>query len=143
MRKFLFVFIVFLILLILCLYAITSDFASSLIPGWHTTIFPSYYFISFIVIANFIFPTLMFWMISKRNKKLKIAVLILHMLLSTIIISTLKFPSLFISSNGYDINQSAIESTIKFLRFIFIAFVTEQIIFGIYLFLNSRKEISN
>jgi hypothetical protein len=143
MRNFLFVLVTFLVIFTFCLYTISMDFLSSIIPGWHTTTLPPYFFISFIIVVNFIFPLFMFWIISKRDKKLRISFFIIHIILSTLIISVLKFPTIFINSNAYDINQSEIESIITLIKTTLITFIIEQLIFGIYLILILKKQNEN
>lgn len=125
--------IIFLLFCLYCFYTISDDLFSSIIPGWRTTIFPSNFFISFIILVNFIAPFLLYLIISKYAQGIKISILIGHMMLSTIIISMLKYPTVFINDSVYGINQSAIESKITPIKITVLTFIIEHVTFGIYL----------
>jgi hypothetical protein len=64
-------YIIFLVLGILLLISVnyTLDFVTSIIPGWHTTIFPPYFIAQIILAPLFFVLAFVYWR-SSKNKKL-------------------------------------------------------------------------
>jgi hypothetical protein len=127
--------ILFVILIPYSLLFFLSDFVSSIIPGWHTTIN------SFNLIANIIklivlfIVLILYWKLSNFQKEMKIKVFILHLILT--------IPSIFISkiplSNFVNFDSRNVEKTLteienlnRIVILINILFIIGQILFGIY-----------
>lgn len=60
MKKFIFILII-LFLIVACLYSITIDFATSIIPGWHTTIYPVWLIVLVFVVLFLMFYGLIYF----------------------------------------------------------------------------------
>jgi len=125
-----------LFLLLMFLSLVSQDFFSSVIPGWHTTILPLYYLISFIAIINFILPGLFFYWLKNKIKIVSFTPFLIHMILSTVITIALKFPMIFVPNVDF---QNLMEKTMKVFQILLIVFLLEQLIFGIHLFRISKK----
>lgn len=125
----------FVILIPYSFVFLESDFVTSIIPGWHTTIN------SFNLIANIIklivlfIVLILYWNLSNFQKEMKIKVFILHLILT--------IPSIFISkiplSNFVNFDSRNIEKTLteiqslnRIVILINILFLIGQILFGIY-----------
>ncbi len=143
MKKLLILVITILIVFFLLFSIIPLDIIYSIIPGWNTEIIPFYYIVLFVLIVNFFFPLLFYWLINRENKKIKIYVIYLHMFLSSLIILFFKIPGLFNNSIEYDLNQSVIESLIVRVRSVFLLFIFEQILFVLYLLFKIKPRDKN
>ena len=135
-KKSLIIFIfLFVILIPYSVVFLESDFVTSIIPGWHTTIN------SFNLIANIIklivlfIVLILYWKLSNFEKEIKIQFFILHLLLT--------IPSVFISkislSNFVNFDSRNVEKTLteienlnRIVILINILFIIGQILFGIY-----------
>jgi hypothetical protein len=100
-------FIAFLVLLLLTI-PFSFDFATSVVPGWHTTIFPPYFIWGLILIIVLLLVTIGYWLLSKRVDKTNWTLFSFHFLLTISTVIFLKFPSIFL-----DIQQTNQEETIK------------------------------
>ena len=104
-------FFAFLVLLLLTI-PFSFDFATSVVPGWHTTIFPSYFIWGLIVIIVLLIMTIGYWLLSKRVDKINWTLFAIHFLLTIPTVIFLKFPSIFL-----DVQQTNQEEIIKALSF--------------------------
>lgn len=107
MKKTYIPFLAFLLLLLLTI-PFSFDFATSTVPGWHTTIFPPYFIGGLIVIIVLLFATIGYWFLTKRVDKINWTLFAFHFILTIPTVLILKFPSLLL-----DIHQTNQEETIK------------------------------
>jgi hypothetical protein len=121
-----------LILLVLLLLAIPfSEFASSVVPGWHTTIYPSGFVRSFIVLIIGVFITIGYWQVSKKADKISWTLFVTHFILTLPALIILNFPSILldVEKNGLKVLLNAVKFRIQLA---WILFIIGQIIFLIY-----------
>ena len=126
-------FLAFLILLLLTI-PFSFDFATSLVPGWHTTIFPPYFVVGLIVIIVLLLVTIGYWLLSKRTDKINWTLFAIHFALTIPTIIYLKFPSIFLNVTFADQDKliKAIEFRMKLIPIAWILFIAAQIMFLIY-----------
>ena len=120
-------FLAFLILLLLAM-PFSFDLATSVVPGWHTRIFPPYFIWGFVVLVVLFFVTIAYWLLSKRTDKINWILFAIHFALTIPTIIYLRFPSIVWS-------VQLIKSTELRLKLIPIAwtlFIAGQILFLIY-----------
>ncbi|OYU79012.1 MAG: hypothetical protein CFE23_15995 [Flavobacterium sp. BFFFF1] len=102
-----------------------SDIASSVIPGWHTTIFPPYLvagiIVSFFVFINFIG----YCIISKRKTDISLKLFLLHLVLI--------LPAIFITDLIDPIEHKTNLALIISIAAILL-FIASQVSFGIMVF---------
>lgn len=126
-------FIAFLVLLLLTI-PFPVDLATSVIPGWHTTIFPHYFIWGLIVIIVLLLVTAGYWILSKRVGKINWTLFVFHFILTIPIIIFLKFSSIF--SEGRQNNQEeiaeAISLRIKLIPVAWTLFIAAQALFITY-----------
>lgn len=133
-------FLAFLILLLLSL-PFSFDFATSVVPGWHTTIFPPYFVWGLIVIIILLLVSIGYWLLSKRTDKINRVLFVIHFALTIPAIIYLKFPSIFLDVPLTDQNKliRAVEFRMMFVPVAWILFIVGQVLFLIY-FIRTIKQ---
>ena len=126
-------FFAFLILLLLTI-PFSFDFATSVFPGWHTTIFPPYFIWGLILIIVLLLVTIGYWILSKRVDKINWTLFAFHFILTIPTVIFLKFPSIFLDvqqTNQEEIIK-AISLRIKLIPVVWTLFIVGQTLFIIY-----------
>ena len=133
-------FIAFLILLLLTI-PFSFDFATSVVPGWHTTIFPPYFIWGLIVVIVLLLVTIGYWLLSKRTDKFNWTLFAIHFLLTIPTIIFLKFPTILLDVQLPDQDKliRAIEFRMKIIPIAWTLFIVGQILFLIY-FIRTIKQ---
>ena len=133
MKKSYIPFLAFLILLVLTI-PFPFDYTTSVISGWHTTIFPLYFTWIFVVMIILIFVTIAYWLLSRRVDKTNWTLFIIHLLVTIPTIIFIRFP--FILLNAHQANQpellTNISTRIKSIQIASWVFIAGQILFLIY-----------
>lgn len=126
-------FLTFLILLLLTI-PFSFDFATSVFPGWHTTIFPSYFIWGLIILVVLLLVTIGYWLLSKRTDKTNWILFAIHFALTISTVIYLKFPSILLGVSFADQDKfiKAIEFRMKLIPFVWALFIVGQILFLIY-----------
>jgi hypothetical protein len=126
-------FIAFLILLVLTI-PWSFDFATSVVPGWHTTIFPPYFIWGFFIMVVLLLATIGYWLISKRTDKTNWTLFAIHFLLTIPTVIYLKFPSILLDVQLTDQNEliEAFEFRMRLIPVAWALFIAGQIMFLIY-----------
>lgn len=133
-------FLAFLILLLLTI-PFSFDFATSVVPGWHTTIFPPYFIWGLIVVIILLLVTIGYWLLSKRTDKINWTLFAIHFALTIPTVIYLKFPSILLDVKLTDQNEliKAIEFRIRLIPVAWTLFSAGKILFLIY-FIRSIKQ---
>ena len=132
-------FIVFLVLLFLEI-PFSCNFATSVVPGWHTTIYPPAtiylpnYIWSVILRTVLLFFLIAYWLALKRADKINWWLFVFHLFLTIPTIIFIRFPSLFLNVQNIDQEEAynIISLRIKLIPWAEFLFVIGQIIFLIY-----------
>ncbi|MBG9378810.1 hypothetical protein I5907_21435 [Panacibacter sp. DH6] len=126
-------FLAFLILLLLTI-PFSFDFATSVVPGWHMTIFPPYYVWGLIVLIVLLLVTIDYWLLSKRTDKTNWTFFAIHFALTIPTIIYLKFPSILLDVHLTDQNElmKAIQFRMKLIPIAWALFIVGQTSFIIY-----------
>lgn len=126
-------FLAFLVLLLLTI-PFSFDFATSVVPGWHTTIFPPYFVWGLIVIVVLLMVTIGYWLITKRTDKTSWTLFTIHFALTIPTIIYLKFPSILLDVQETDQSEliRAIQFRMKLIPVAWALFIAGQILFLIY-----------
>lgn len=133
------IFVIFTIIIfpyytILCL---NSDFLSSLVPGWHTTIIPARLISNLIKFFILLIVSIYYFKLSKISKEIKYKKFVIHLLLTipAIFIAKLNLYE-FVTIYFYDPESflTPIQMVILINIFINLLFFIGQILFGIYYF---------
>ena len=126
-------FLAFLLLLLLTI-PFSFDFATSVVPGWHTTIFPPYFIWELIVIIVMLFVTIGYWLLSNQTDKINWTLFTIHSILTIPTILYLKFPSILLDFQATNQNEwiRAIDYRMKLIPLAWILFIVGQILFIIY-----------
>lgn len=138
----------FIFLWVLCfpfsLLFCMNDFVSSVIPGWHTTIYPFYYLGSFIKLLLLSLVIFGYLKLSKTQDKLSSKFFYSHFFLTLPSILFSKIPISFLIE--FDTNTVKMTNqivTIGYIRIIlFLLFLIGQIMFFIYYY-KTKKRLSN
>jgi DNA integrity scanning protein DisA with diadenylate cyclase activity len=134
--------ILFVILIPYSLLFLKSDFASSIIPGWHTTIN------SFNLIANILKLVLLFivvifyWKLSKIIKAMPFKYFILHLFLTIPSIIISKIPLIFFvnfDNQNLEKTINEIDNVNRIVIIINTLFIIGQILFGMYYYKTWKK----
>ena len=126
-------FLAFLVLLFLTI-PFSFDFATSVVPGWHTTIYPPYFVWGLVVIIILLLVTIGYWLLSKRVDKINWTLFAIHFILTIPTVIFLKFPSIFLDvqlTNREEI-INAIFVRVKLIPVAWTLFIIGQIFFVIY-----------
>ena len=128
-------FLAFLILLLLTI-PFSFDFATSAVPGWHTTIFPPYFIWGLVVLIVLLLVTIGYWLLTKRTDKTNWFLFAIHFLLTIPTVIYLKFPSILLDFKVTDQSEwiRAIQFRLKLIPVAWVLFVVGQILFLIYFF---------
>jgi hypothetical protein len=138
-------FLAFFVLLLLII-PFSFDFSTSVVPGWHTTIFPPYFLWGLIVIIALLLVTIGYWLLLKRVDKINWTLFALHFLLTIPTVIFIKFPSIFLDI--HETNQEeiikAIYSRIKLIPVAWTLFILGQALFIIYFVrtINSKRVVT-
>jgi hypothetical protein len=134
-------FVAFLVLLLLTI-PFSFDFATSVVPGWHTTIYPPYFIWTLALVVVLLFVVIGYWLISRQVNKVNWALFITHLLLTIPTIIFIKFPSILLNLDEPNRDQ-LIRSLVLRVRLIPWAeglFAVGQILFLVYFIRTIRKK---
>jgi len=126
-------FLAFLVLLLLTI-PFSFDFATSVVPGWHTTIYPPYFIWGLILIVVLLLVTIGYWLLSKRVDKINWTLFAIHFILTIPTIIFLKFPSVFLNvqQTSQDEILKSISFRIKLIPVAWTLFFVGQVLFLVY-----------
>ncbi|MFL9837453.1 hypothetical protein ABS768_08090 [Flavobacterium sp. ST-75] len=112
-----------------------ADFAMSVIPGWHTTILPPHFFLSFFITPWLLFTALIYLWAFIKKWPLNRLLIIIHVLLSIPLLIV------FLYKTDVDLNLSAENTALVFKAFFLatVAFVIAQIFFMLQLITTYKK----
>lgn len=126
-------FLAFLVILILTI-PFSFDFATTVVPGWHTTIYPPYFAWTAIVVIILLFVTIGYWLLSKQVDKINWTLFIVHFIVTIPTVIFIKFPSIFL--NVQQTNQEElikdISARVKLIPLAHGLFIAGQVLFLIY-----------
>lgn len=100
----------FLALLLVALFYFFGLLPMSMVPGWHTVIYPPYYPWLLIVILTLFFGTIGYWLYIKRISRLNRVLFIIYAVVTSLIYIFLKFPYLplkFLQDEGEALFRTA------------------------------------
>jgi hypothetical protein len=137
-------FLAFLILLLLTI-PFSFDFATSVVPGWHTTVFSPYFIWEVIVIIFLLLVTIGYWVLSKRAGKINWALFAIHIVFTIPTVTYLKFPSILpdVQLTDQDKLIKAINLQIKIIPIVWTLFIVGQFLFLVYFIRKSRQSKCN
>jgi hypothetical protein len=125
--------LMFLVLLLLTI-SFSVDFTTSVVPGWHTTIFPPYFILGLIVIIVLLLGTIGYWLLYNRTDRVSWTLFAIHFALTIPTMVYLKFPSILL--NVQFKNQEELIKEIvfrmKLIPMTWTLFIVGQILFLIY-----------
>ena len=137
-------FIPFLAFLILLLLAISFpfDFATSVVPGWHTTIFPPYFIWTFIVVIALLLVAIGYWLLSKRTDRINWTLFAIHCALTIPTVFFVKLPSFLVDfqKTNQDDLISVLAFRMKLIPIAWALFITGQLLFLVYFFRTIRNK---
>ena len=131
-------FLVFAVLFILTI-TLTSDAATSVVPGWHTTIFPPFFLISLFISVALLIVVVGYWKLAKGGYKVNLAVFIIHLMLTIPAVIHNIFPLSWITwlpDQNEVIEWVTWEA--NFTMTVYALFVLGQVLFLIYFFKTKR-----
>ena len=133
MRRPYFPFLAIIVLLLLT-SPFAFDFATSVVPGWHTTIFPPYFIWESIVVFVLILVTIGYWFLSKRVNKINWTLFAIHFMLTIPTVILLKFPSMLldVQQTNQEELAKALSMQAKIISMAWGLFIVGQILFFIY-----------
>lgn len=111
------------------------DYATSLIPGWHTVVTPPGFFLSFFIIPWIVFTVLIYVWAAVKKWPLNKLLIIIHVLLSI----PLLIVYIYDSNINLDFSSDNIEFVFKSFFFAAIAFMIGQIFFMLQLITTYKK----
>jgi hypothetical protein len=123
-----------------------SDMVTSVIPGWHTTLFPPHFLFSIVISIALLLNAISYAMLLRKRQLLNLKLFALHFLLTIPIVLHLNFPFLFLSEN---MNQNAdylakeVDLEVLFFKITIISFIVGQIVFWICFMLKIRQKTVN
>jgi len=126
-------FLAFLVLLLLVI-PFSFDLATSVVPGWHTTIFPPYFVWWLVTLIVLLLVVIGYWLLLKRVDKINWTLFAVHVLLTIPTVIFLKYPSILLNVDQADQNRMIKEVMLrmKLVPVVWIIFIVGQILFLIY-----------
>lgn len=112
-------FLVYLLLTI-SLFPFSLDYAVSVVPGWHTTVFPPYFIWQSIVVLVMLLVSIAYWKLSKISDSINWTFFIIHFILTIPAIIYLKFDTVIINLaiNSKDVLLISIAFVLGLILFI-------------------------
>lgn len=86
------------ICLFMSFFPLSSDYATSVVPGWHTTIFPPYFILQFIVVLIILLVSFAYWKLSTITGTINWIFFIIHFILTIPAIIYLKYGLMIFNS---------------------------------------------
>lgn len=134
----------FVILIPYSLLFFQSDFATSIFPGWHTTINSAKITANILKLVLLFIVIIFYWRLTKIIERMPFKYFILHLFLTfpSVIIS--KIPLiLFVNFNNKNIENtiSEIDSVNRIVAIINTLFIIAQILFVMYYYKTKKNEI--
>lgn len=126
-------FLAFLILLLLTI-PFSFDFSTSVVPGWHATIFPPYFIWGLLAMIILLLVIIGSWLLSKRTDRINWTLFAFHSTLTIPTVIYLKFPSILldVQMTNQDELIKAIAYRMKIIPIAWTLFIAGQILFLIY-----------
>lgn len=113
------------------------NFATSVVPGWHTTILPPYFFMNIVVSIILLLVTIAYRKLSKRTKPVNWLVFIIHFTLTIPVTLYILFPS-FIDNLLFKVIQQNERVNFSWMIILvfapYIMFMAGQVLFAIFYF---------
>jgi hypothetical protein len=133
MIKTLIPFLAFLILLLLTI-PFSLDFSTSVVPGWHTTIYPPYFIWGLALMVILLLVTIGYWLLSKRVDNINWTLFAIQLILTIPTVIFLKFPSILLSVQETNLNEltKAVALRIKLIPVAWVLFIAGQVLFLVY-----------
>jgi hypothetical protein len=131
----------FTFLALLLFFLFPFDFATSVVPGWHTTIFPPHFFLWLVIIIFLFLSTIGYWFLAKRVGKINWMSFFVHLVLNIPSLIFIKFPSFFLDLEVLYVFDLSKTLLIKSILLVLILFMIGQALFVIHFVrnINSRK----
>jgi hypothetical protein len=133
-------FIAFLTLLLLTI-RFSFELASSVVPSWHTTIYPPYFIWTFALVVVMLFVVIGYWLISRRVGKTNWTLFILHLFLTIPTVIFINFPSILVDVHETDRDEliRSLSLRVKLIPWADGLFAIGQILFLIYFIRTIRR----
>ncbi|WP_148089204.1 hypothetical protein [Taibaiella sp. KBW10] len=130
-------FFAFLVLLLSSI-SLSTDFATSVVPGWHTTVFSPYFLGKSTIIITLLLVTIGYFFLSKRTANISRIIFFIHLILTIPFILFLKFPSIFlgISHANPEKMGEALSLRITLMFLAGVLFIAGQVTFLVYFIRN-------
>lgn len=141
-----FIILFFLVIITFFVNPLTSDFGASIVPGWHTTIYPRYYSTTVLLISLILLDFFIYRKFIIHNQFNSKAIIIIHFIVSCILMLLIRHPLLFI--DDFTANPSSKEVVNFMTRFVYLntTFFALQLIYLLYIlviFIIRSKTFSN
>lgn len=124
------------LLLFLWTVPFSFDMATSVVPGWGTSVFPPHFILEILLAAFMLHATLGYWFLSRRGRQINWKLFVCHLVLSLPAILILKYPSILLDvqqPTQEDIANS-IQLRLILVPVVWVFFFVGQAIFIIYCF---------
>ena len=128
-----------LILVILLVNSFSFDFATSVVPGWHTTILPPYFLVSVVFTILLLIDVPIYWYCNKRDLSNAKKVVIAHFIISFLLVVLLRFPEIY-SSDLLNLKDTEIINSITTIELTIKGFTFIQLLYFIYIFTVFRRK---
>ena len=133
MRRPYFPFFIFAMLFTLTL-PFSFDIATSVVPGWHTTILTPHFLTTVAISIIMLIVTYAYWKLAKQIDKISLTLFLIHLVLTIPTVLFIRAPFLFLNIDGTDLNVLNRQVTFATALVVtsFTLFVVGQIVFTIY-----------
>ncbi len=136
MRKILIALLIILIFFVL-FFPFTFDFATSVVPGWHTTVFPPFYIFGPLIIITILIDFVFYWLAEKKQLMRLKKIVLIHFIISLFILlvimnSEVWLPK-FIFNNENNSILNSVQNLIIFakviisLHLVYLIYITTKI----------------
>ncbi len=142
MRKAYLPFLMIIVVLILSLLFPFNHDTSSVVPGWHTTIWPPEFIFSLISIIILVFVSIGYWLLSKKVEKANWILFSIHFVCTISTIIFIKFPLLLVAMFTRITDQEPLRMWKLFIYLMPVAylfFIAGQVIFAVYFFRTLKR----
>ncbi len=125
--------LLFLATLLLLMNPYTFDFATSIIPGWHTTIFPPFFIASFLLIIILLIDSFIYWRLHKAKSEKSKTIVIIHFIFTMVMALLIKYPDLYFKDINPNYTVTEILNLLDWVKYASYFFVVLQILYFVYI----------
>ncbi|MBV4360246.1 hypothetical protein [Pinibacter aurantiacus] len=130
--------------LMICIIHFPFSFPTSVVPGWHLTIYPIHLLITIIIATLLLLGAIGYLVLSRINDRINKTLYMVHFVLTATTVVYICFPTIWLDMRRSDESLlPAIAGRITLIPYAWGVFIAAQTLFLIYFFRTAKKPNEN